>query len=64
MVSPFKKIDSDFISIMDGDDEGITLSIAHERQDKVTHCSMLLFTLWKFFCDFTALCFASVICNN
>ena len=27
MVSPFKKINSDFISIMNGDDEGIILKL-------------------------------------
>ena len=42
MVSPFKKIDSDFISIMDGDDEGMSLKLSAGQK---SHTPLYLKTL-------------------
>jgi hypothetical protein len=49
MVTPFKKIDSDFISIMNGDDEGKTLKLSDGKMS----CTFI-------YKNFLTICFALV----
>ena len=52
MVSPFKKINSDFISIMNGDDEGMILKLSAcrkkywEKKDTYFDCMLAGIFAW------------------